>query len=33
MIVMMVVVGKRAEDAAERGGQLGLDEVFFENHF
>ena len=33
MIVMMVVVGKRAEDAAERGGQLPLDEVFFENHF
>lgn len=33
MIVMMVVVGKRAEDAAERGGQLALDEVFFENHF
>ena len=33
MIVMMVVVGKRAEDAAPRGGQLALDEVFFENHF
>ena len=33
MIVMMVVVGKRSEDAAERGGQLSLDEVFFENHF
>ena len=33
MIVMMIVVGKRAEDAAERGGQLSLDEVFFENHF
>lgn len=33
MIVMMVVVGKRAEDAAQRGGQLALDEVFFENHF
>jgi nitroreductase len=33
MIVMMVVVGKRAEDAAKRGGQLPLDEVFFENHF
>ncbi|MCV0401217.1 MAG: nitroreductase family protein [Nitrosopumilus sp.] len=33
MIVMMVVVGKRAEDAAERGGQLSLDEVFFENSF
>jgi len=33
MIVMMVVVGKRLEDAAERGGQLSLDEIFFENHF
>jgi nitroreductase len=33
MIVMMVVVGKRAADAGERGGQLPLDEVFFENHF
>jgi nitroreductase len=33
MIVMMVVVGKRSEDAAERGGQLPLDEIFFENHF
>ena len=33
MIVMMVVVGKRLKDAAERGGQLSLDEVFFENHF
>jgi len=33
MIVMMVVVGKRLEDAAERGGQLPLDEVFFENSF
>jgi len=33
MIVMMLVVGKRAEDAAERGGQLSLDEVFFENSF
>ena len=33
MIVMIVVVGKRAEDAAERGGQLPLDDVFFENHF
>jgi hypothetical protein len=30
---MMVVVGKRLKDAAERGGQLSLDEVFFENHF
>ena len=33
MIVMMVVVGKRLKDAAERGGQLSLDDVFFENHF
>ena len=33
MIVMMVVVGKKSEDAAERGGQLSLDEVFFENRF
>lgn len=33
MIVMMVVVDKRAEDAAQRGGQLALDDVFFENHF
>jgi len=33
VIVMMVVVGKRAEDAAERGGQLSLSQVAFENHF
>ncbi|WP_428326419.1 nitroreductase family protein [Nitrosopumilus sp.] len=33
LIVMMVVVGKRAEDAAQRGGQLPLDEVAFENKF
>lgn len=33
MIVMMVVVGKRSEDAAERGGQLPVDEIFFENSF
>lgn len=33
LIVMMVVVGKRAEDAAIRGGQLPLDQVAFENHF
>ncbi|QDI88591.1 nitroreductase family protein [Candidatus Nitrosopumilus sp. SW] len=33
LIVMMVVVGKRAEDAAPRGGQLHLDEVAFENSF
>ncbi|MHA7734641.1 nitroreductase family protein [Nitrosopumilus sp. S6] len=33
LIVMMVVVGKRAEDAAQRGGQLPLDAVAFENSF
>ena len=33
LIVMMIVVGKRSEDAGERGGQLSLDEVFFENSF
>ena len=33
LIVMMVVVGKRDEDAAQRGGQLSLDEVAFENSF
>ena len=33
MIVMMVVVGKKSEDAAQRGGQLPLNEVFFENSF
>lgn len=33
LIVMMVVVGKRAEDAAQRGGQLPLNEVAFENNF
>ena len=33
LIVMMVVVGKRAQDAAERGGQLPLNQVDFENHF
>lgn len=33
LIVMMVVVGKRAEDAAARGGQLKLDDVAFENSF
>jgi len=33
MIVMMVVVGKRAQDASQRGGQLSLDEVVFENKF
>jgi len=33
LIVMMVVVGKRTEDATHRGGQLPLDEVAFENKF
>ena len=33
LIVMMVVVGKRAADASERGGQLPLDDVAFENSF
>lgn len=33
LIVMVVVVGKRAEDAAQRGGQLPLDEVAFKNSF
>ena len=33
LIVMMVVVGKRAEDAAQRGGQLPLNQVAFENSF
>ena len=33
LIVMMIVVGKRSEDAGQRGGQLALDEVFFENSF
>ena len=33
LIVMMVVVGKRAEEAAQRGGQLPLNEVAFENSF
>ncbi len=33
VIAMMLVVGKRAEDAAERGGQLSLEEVVFENKF
>lgn len=33
LISMMVVVGKAAEPAAERGGQLALDEVVFENSF
>ena len=33
IISMIVVVGKRLEDAAPRGGQLALDEVVFENSF
>ncbi|MGH1569126.1 MAG: nitroreductase family protein [Nitrosopumilus sp.] len=33
LIVMMVVVGKRAEDASQRGGQLPLEQVAFENSF
>ena len=33
LIVMMVVVGKRAEDASQRGGQLPLDQIAFENSF
>ncbi|ABX12256.1 nitroreductase family protein [Nitrosopumilus maritimus] len=33
LIVMMVVVGKRSEDAAQRGGQLPLNEIAFENSF
>ena len=33
IIVMMIVVGKASSPAAERGGQLSLDEVVFENKF
>ena len=33
IIAMMVVVGKSLEPAGPRGGQLGLDEVVFENKF
>ncbi|MEC9063590.1 MAG: nitroreductase family protein [Thermoproteota archaeon] len=33
IIVMMIVVGKAASPAAERGGQLSFDEVVFENKF
>jgi len=33
LIVLMVVVGKAAEPASPRGGQLPLDEVVFENKF
>ena len=33
IIVMMIVVGKAASPAAERGGQLSFDEIVFENKF
>ncbi len=33
LIVMMIVVGKAAEPAAPRGGQLPLDQVVFKNQF
>ena len=33
IIAMMVVIGKALEPAGPRGGQLGLDEVVFENKF
>ena len=33
LIVLMIVVGKSLEPAKERGGQLNLDEVVFENKF
>lgn len=33
IIAMMVVVGKALEPASPRGGQLGIDEVVFENNF
>jgi len=33
IITMMVVIGKKKEDARPRAGQLGLDEVFFNNNF
>ncbi len=33
LIVLMIVVGKSLEPAGERGGQLPLDQVVFENHF
>ena len=33
IVTMMVVVGKKAKDAAPRGGQLPLSEVVFEDHF
>ncbi|NJK78228.1 MAG: nitroreductase family protein [Nanoarchaeota archaeon] len=33
VVTMMVVVGKKAKDAAPRGGQLQLSEVVFEDNF
>jgi nitroreductase len=33
IVTMMVVIGKKAKDAAPRGGQLSLSEVVFENNF
>ena len=33
LIVLMIVVGKSAEPAGPRGGQLQLDEVVFKNKF
>ena len=33
LIVLMIVVGKSLEPAKERGGQLPLEEVVFENKF
>jgi len=33
LIVLMIVVGKSLEPAGERGGQLPLNQVVFENHF
>jgi nitroreductase len=33
IIVMMVIVGKALEPAGQRGGQLVIDEVVFENKF
>ena len=33
LIVLMIVVGKAAEAAKPRGGQLSLDEIVFENRF
>ena len=33
LIVMMIVVGKALDPAGQRGGQLSLDEVVFENKF